>query len=288
MIIFDYRHTAIRNFMALTAQAGSVELEEGLVRHMILNSLRAVNLRHRKTYGELVLACEGGELWRKDVFPYYKAARKKGKEKSLVDWRKLDLFIEQVSQEIQVYLKYRVVKVPGAEGDDVIASIVKSVGNESFLESPGIEKAMIVSSDGDFKQLLKYSNVRLWDPIKQRDQVSNNPARDLKEKIIRGDSGDGVPNVLSDDDTFVTDKRSKPIYEKKLWAWLEQEPKEFCDQAKWERNEKLIDFNRIPSEIEAAVMHKYDQEAGKNPGSVLDYFQAFRLRNLMEYVQDFA
>jgi 5'-3' exonuclease len=248
IIIFDYRHTAIRNLMALQRELKTIEVEEGLLRHMILNSIRAVNSRHRRQYGKIVLACEGGQLWRREAFPYYKAARKKGRDQSLIDWKAVDQILEMIAVEIGVYLGYPVVSVPGAEGDDVIAALVKDEAGagDCYLASPDEEPTMIVSSDRDFSQLLVNPAVRLWDPIQQKDVVSNDPERDLKEKIIRGDPGDGVPNVLSADDVFVTGTRQKSIFEKKLAEWLDQEPREFCELSKWERNQRLIDFNCIP------------------------------------------
>jgi hypothetical protein len=296
MIVFDYRHTAIRNLMALCRELGKVELEEGLLRHMILNSIRSINSKHRRQYGELVLACEGGQLWRRAAFPYYKANRKKAKDESLIDWKKVDELFDQITAEIQTYFQYRVVKVPGAEGDDVIASLVHETcmqelsaqdHPETWLQSPDSEKVLIVSSDGDFAQLLRHPNVRQWDPIKQRFVEDPNPLRSLKEKIIRGDSGDGIPNVLSDDDCLVSGKRQKSIFQTKLSGWLDQEPREFCDPDKWERNDRLINFDRIPAGVRADVLDKYRQEGGKPKGHIVDYLMQFRLRNLTEYAADF-
>jgi hypothetical protein len=290
MIIFDYRHTAIRNLMALQRELKTIEVEADLLRHMILNSIRAVNSRHKRKYGQLVIACEGDGIWRREFFPYYKAHRKKGREQSLIDWQLVDRLFDQIADEIQVYMPYRVVKVSGAEGDDVIASLVgdKAGSGDYYFASPDEEPIMIVSADRDFSQLLANPSVRLWDPIQRKDVVSNDPARELKEKVIRGDPGDGVPNVLTDDDALVAGKRQKSIFEKKLVEWLDQEPVKFCEPEKWLRNSTLIDFKHIPDEVRASVLDKYDQEGRKPKGSVMDYLLQFRLKNLMEHAQDFV
>jgi hypothetical protein len=53
---------------------------------------------------------------------------------------------------------------------------------------------------------------------------SPNPIRDLKEKIIRGDKGDGIPNILSPDDSVFAKIRQKNIQQKNLAIWLDSDP----------------------------------------------------------------
>ena len=92
------------------------------------------------------------------------------------------------------------------------------------------------------------------------------PNEYLKEHIIRGDKGDGIPNILSDDDCIVNGVRQKPISKKKVANWIVQDPSEFNDDMKrgWLRNKILIDFDLIPKDISDAIL-KYSFGGVINP-----------------------
>ena len=69
----------ISNLM-VTINRDNLELSEDLVRHMVLNSLRGHNKKFRKEYGDMVIACDSGNVWRRQAFPNYKAGRKANRE----------------------------------------------------------------------------------------------------------------------------------------------------------------------------------------------------------------
>ena len=86
MIIFDYQQIAISNLME---QIGSskTSVDENLVRHMILNTIRTYVKKFKESHGpEIVIACDNRNYWRRDVFPLYKAGRKKSRDASGHDW----------------------------------------------------------------------------------------------------------------------------------------------------------------------------------------------------------
>ena len=210
MIIADYSGIAISNLFTMREQ-----LSEGLVRHMILNSLRSYNVKYRDEYGEMVIACDGGNTWRRQLFPQYKASRKKNREESGLDWAEFFRILGVVRDEIRENLPFKVIHLQGLEADDVIATLTQRT-----QEFGNGEPVMIISSDTDFVQLHQYKNVKQFSPMKKSMIKESDPIRYLREHILRGDSGDGVPNVLSADDVFVSGGRQSPIRAKQIDEWI--------------------------------------------------------------------
>ena len=182
------------------------EINEGYVRHMILNSIRNYNKQYKEEYGELVLCYDGGKNWRKSVFPEYKANRKKNREESSLDWGQIFDWIHGIKDEIRENFPYRVVHVDEAEADDCIAVLAR--------ESHPFEKNIIISSDKDFVQLHTITGLKQFDPIRKR-WITGDPTESLSNKIFYGDKGDGVPNILSDNQVFVEGRRQTPLPKKK-------------------------------------------------------------------------
>lgn len=283
MIIVDLSQVVISNFMVQIGNHTNIKIEEDLLRHMILNSIRSYNSKFRDTYGEMIIACDDSMSWRKQIFPYYKANRKKNREDSEIDWKAMFEILAKVKAELREYFPYRVIQVKNAEADDVIGTLASEFGNTN-------EKILIISGDKDFRQLQNYMNVFQYDPIRKKNIVENNPERYLKEHIIRGDKGDGVPNFLSPDDSLVLNTRQKSISSKKLDIWLGQEPEEFCNESMlrgWKRNQQMVDLNFIPQEIKDQIIEVYKSEAGKTRSKMFDYFFDKKLKNLMTDISQF-
>jgi len=148
---------------------------------------------------------------------------------------------------------------------------------ESTQEFGAGENVMIVSSDGDFIQLQKYSNVRQYSPILRKTLSERNPIRELQEKVLRGDSGDGVPNVLSSDDVFVRDGgRQKPLSSKTVEIWIKyfdslQTIMDGTTYAQFCRNRNMIDLSCIPVEISKKIMETYKTTPIAPKMKVLNY-----------------
>lgn len=284
MQIVDLNQTMISNFMQQIGNHTNIKIEEDLLRHMILNSIRAYNHRFKAKYGELVIACDDKRYWRRDLFPYYKANRKKDREKSEIDWNAVFEVLNRVRDELKDYFPYRVLHVDRAEADDVIASLAHEFGNTN-------EKILIISGDKDFRQLQSYINVEQYDPIRKKMIVENEPEKYLREHILKGDRGDGVPNFLSRDDVLVVPGgRQKPLRQAKLDVWVNQKPEEFCDATmlrNYKRNEQLIDMWKIPENVRASIIDKYNEEAGKGRGKMFSYFVEKRLKNLLADIDQF-
>jgi len=285
MIIVDYSGIAIASIFS---QDRPEEIQEGLIRHMILNSLRRYNVKFRKEYGEMVIACDSTS-WRKEAYPQYKAKRKSNRDESPLDWSHFFTLINGVRDEIKENMHYPVVQVDRAEADDIVATLVKST--QEFGQS---EPVMIVSSDKDFFQLHRYSNVKQFSPMK-RDFAKVDDAAFYKfDHVCRGDSSDGVPNVLSVDDTFTEGIRQRPMYAKKIQEWYTaKDDSQLMDMMGQEtyrnycRNKSVIDLDCIPEDIVQDINDKYNSQTNKNKGKVLTYLIEKRCNMLIDSVADF-
>lgn len=283
MILIDLNQVLLGGLMAqINAQKG-IKIEEDLVRHMILNTLRYNIKQFKNEYGEVVLCCDNRKYWRKEYFPFYKAGRKKAREKSDLDWHLIFDMLAKFKQELREHFPYKVVDVEGAEADDIIGTLVP-------LYAPH-QKILILSSDGDFLQLQRYgSNVKQYNPSMKKYVKSENPALELKEKIIRGDKGDGIPNIFSPSDCFVRDLRQKAITKGIIEKYLNE------DVDKWEseearvgfsRNQTLIDLTNIPGELKDKIINTYDTVPVASRSGLLNYFIEKKLKNLMDVIEEF-
>ena len=262
--------------------------DEGMIRHMTLNSLRMYNQKFKEKYGDMVLACDGMNNWRRGYFPQYKANRRKGRDESTFDWAEAFRIMHTIKDEIKENFPYKVIHLDGCEADDVIGTLV-----ERTQDFGNYEDVMIVSSDGDFKQLQRYDNVKQFSPMMKKFVVDDNPRLNLQEKILKGDTGDGVPNVLSDDDTLVEGRRQTPLSKKKKEAILEDLAEgELLYAASWyrnyQRNETLIDLTKTPQDLKQNIINSYEeQDPWSNKGKVFPYLVAKRMNRLIESAQEF-
>jgi len=287
MILIDY--SGITMPIVFTMSKGTIELEK--MRHMILNTLRMYNVKYRRDYGQMILCLDGGS-WRKRVLKEYKASRKSGREESSIDWDKVWEILNVVRDELIEYMPYPVVAVKDAEADDVIATLVKST--QSFGQH---ERVMIVSSDKDFIQLQKYGNVSQYSPITRKMLKDPNPVNYCFEHVLRGCGGDGVPNVLSDDNTFITEgKRQTPLRKKLIEEWKQagkENLKDVMDEKTYRnycRNLICIDFDHIPEEIQDQIMSEYrhaSEIASKNEAKVLNYLISNKMKMLVGSCSEF-
>ena len=282
MIIFDFNQVAISNLME---QIGSSKtaVDETLVRHMILNTIRTYVKKFKETHGpEIVIACDSKNYWRREIFPHYKASRKKARESSGHDWGSIFDCLNKIRDELKNHSPYKVIEIETSEADDIVAVLVQKYS--------ATQKIMILSSDKDFAQLQRYPNVEQYSPILKKFIKEPLPLAQLKQLIIRGDKGDGIPNILSADDCFVTATRQKPITETKIIGWMNQEPKNFCNDLmlrNFSRNETLIDLTKIPENLKETILHTYENAKGKTKQEFMNYMIANRLKNLIEVIDEF-
>ena len=283
MIIVDLSQVMISNLMMQLGNHTNTEVEEDLLRHMILNSIRSYNMKFKDEYGEMIIACDDRTFWRRDVFPYYKANRRKSREKSELNWTQIFDALHKIRDELKAFFPYRVIQVDGAEADDIIGTLAMNYGDTS-------EKILILSGDKDFVQLQRYNNVKQYDPVQKKFRTTNDPDRFIKEHIMRGDTGDGIPNFLSTDNCLVVGDRQKPVSNKKLESWVYLNPEEFCDEHMlrgYRRNQQLVDLTYIPNDIQKNIWEEYKAQAGKDRKNLFNYFIEKKLKNLIESINEF-
>jgi len=279
MILVDLNQVLISNFMVQTRGAPDVKPNKEMIRHMVVNSLRGFNVKFKNKYGNMVLCADAGNPWRRDAFPNYKYSRRKGRDDSAFDWENIFNIITEIKNEIRDNFPYAVMYIERCEADDIIATLAKY-----YHQS---EPIMIVSGDKDFIQLQRFTNVEQYAPIQKKflgeDIV---PEQFLMEHIIKGDRSDGIPNILSADDCFVTGEKQKPITKKRLEEFssgqMDAETK-----TNFERNKKLVDLMQIPGLLENEIINSYRNYKFNDRSKLLTYFIENKLKSLMENIGDF-
>jgi hypothetical protein len=293
VIVVDYNQTAISSLMANLAGRRDVEVNIPLVRHMIINALRSYRKKFGPEFGDMVIACDNRHYWRRQYFPNYKANRKKSRDDSGFDWNSIFEALHLVRAELSEHFPYPVIDVDGAEADDVIAVLAEysqTMNTDGLL--PSAEPFLVLSGDHDFNQLQKWSNVKQYAPVQKKFiKLTETPEAVLMEHIIMGDKGDGVPNILSCDDTFINGDRQRPIRKDKLAEWKTQKPEEFItSDVMWrnfQRNRELVDLSRIPEDIKESIIDSYEKQKGGDRSGLLNYFIANRMTQLIELVDEF-
>jgi hypothetical protein len=281
MIILDYNAIAIANIVVQ-----KVAIDEDMIRHMILNSIRMYNKKFRDQYGQMVIANDSSN-WRKEVFPQYKHSRKSNREASTIDWTEVFRIINLVFEEIGDNLPYKTVRVTGCEADDVIGALV-----ERTQEFGNHDEVMIVSADKDFIQLQRYNNVRQFSPMTKKFIEHSDPVEYLFEHILKGDSGDGVPNVLSPDNTFSEGIRQSPMTKKKIDTYrvpVDQLPEVMGEEIyrNYCRNKRMIDLTQTPSNLVEEINKTYEESKPAHQSKVLNYLIKKRCKMLIECAGEF-
>jgi len=296
MIVVDYSQVSISNFMAEIGHRkdSSVDVNVPLIRHMILNSIRSYRNRYGKEFGEIVIACDNRHYWRREIFPHYKAGRKGAREASGLDWSSIFEALNMVRDEIDEFMPYPVINIHGAEADDVIGALAEYSQTASTVGKlfASAEPFLVISGDHDFAQLQKFPNVSQYSPGKKKMIKITEPAHNvLMEHIIIGDRGDGVPNMLSDDDTFVVEsKRQRPIRKVLLAEWKKQQPAEWVTSEMahgYKRNKQLVDLSCTPDDIKEEICKSYAAQLDKGRGDLFSYFVSKQLTGMMDVIQDF-
>ena len=281
MIILDYNGIAISNIMT-----GHVNIEEGVVRHQILNSIRIYRKKHKDKFGEIVIVADGYKNWRKDVFPQYKAHRKAAQTASPFDWKHVFQLTGQIYKELQETFPYVAISMDQCEADDIIGELVRRT--QEFGQG---EDVLIISSDKDFAQLQKYTNVSQYSPKLKGMINDTNPRLNLQKMILGGDRADGVPNVLSKDDTFIEGLRQTPLRQDTIDKLL-ADPKSAGDEVyrNYLRNKKLMDLDETPQHLREAINDKYNQlsQVVPNRRKVMPYLVAHDCNVLLQTIGDFV
>ena len=282
MILIDNTQILLASIFAQIRGDDSL-IDEDFVRHMTLNTYRMYKRKYEDKFGELVICQDAGNYWRKDVFENYKQNRKDSQKKDSKDWNKIFGVLTKIRDEVSEVFPYKHMYVPRCEADDIIAILVKHNHNK--------ENIMIVSADKDFQQLQKYSNVKQYSPTQKKNLVCDNPQEFLKNHIIKGDSSKLMQQYLSNPDTFVNPEKRQKRMTKSAISKIEDSlqegkiPEDISNN--WERNEKLVNLDLIPEEIEKEILSEWEKPITGDRGKIFNYFVDNRLKMLMESIEEF-
>jgi hypothetical protein len=283
MILVDLNQVMISNMMMQIGNHQNAQVDENMLRHMVLNSLRMNKVKFEAEFGELIICADDKNYWRRTFYPYYKASRKKARDSSELDWNAIFTALNNIREELKTFFPYRVFQIPHAEADDIIGTIVHTEG--TILNSG--KPILILSGDKDYIQLHKYANVKQFDPVRKRWIKHSDPEQYLFEHIVKGDAGDGVPNILSPDDSFVMNKRQRPVTKKRLEECADINNMDQEVKRNWFRNKKLIDLSEVDENIKQQILDAYEQENEKDRSQLFNYFVKNKLKMLMESINEF-
>ena len=284
-ILMDFNQVILASLFQAVGNHTNIDIDENVIRHMFLNSVRMNRKKFHNDYGEIIICADGKNTWRREAYPYYKANRKKTRDKSDLDWNNVFNIMNVIRDEMREFFPYKVIHIDHCEADDIIGTIIH---NEGTTMNTGAEKYLVLSADKDFIQLQTYANVDQYDPIRKRWLSDNNPTQFLEEHIIKGDSGDGVPNILSPDNCLAVGERQKPMTQKRMALY--KGTSENMDEetiARYNRNKKMIDLNEVPQKYKDMIMAEYNKEETVGRSQLFSFFITKKLKNLVSDIQDF-
>jgi len=249
-----------------------------------LNTLLEIQKKHNPSH--IAVAFDlSGSTFRHDIYPEYKANRDETPEPIR--------FSIPIIKDLLKSFNIPILEMKGFEADDIIATLSKYLQTEETIPAGmnGMfeekQNVMIISSDKDFIQLQQYDNVKQFSPIAKKFITDKDPKSYLDEHILRGDKSDGIPNILSDDNVFVEERRQIPLTKKKI-AELDMDNLSESNNYRYSRNKTLIDLSCIPERIEEKILTEWKEtDQCKSKKDMLNYFMKHRLKNLMEVIEEF-
>lgn len=297
MILVDYSQVALAAILTFQRELKGSEAEvKNLIRHVTLSTLKSYKKKYGKDYGELVICCDGRKYWRKEFFEFYKGMRKSNRDKSDLDWKLIFDTLSEMREDLAKVFPYRVLHVDRAEADDIIAVMAKYL-QENLLVQQGLveepQNILILSSDKDFKQLQLYNNVKQWSPMQKKyiTATQKEITEHKIEHIVKGDTGDGVPNILSKDNVFMEGERQKPMSAKRLQEFFEKgfdACKNDEERRNWHRNATLVDFQFIPTDVSEEIIKAYiNTQPSGDKMTIMNYLIEHRCRLLLDELEDF-
>jgi hypothetical protein len=290
MILIDYSQVSLANILSFKKElmSGDPKATTDLIRHATLATIKSYKKKYGKDYGDIVVCCDGRNYWRRTYFEYYKASRKKHRDASELDWGMIFDTLSKIREELIEFFPYKVMHLDTCEADDVIAVLAQMTQDFGFNEN-----VMIVSSDKDFKQLHKFDNVKQYSPLLRK--MITAKKSEIHENyithVVKGDTGDGIPNILSKDNCFVVGERQTPVSAKRLAEFMEKGI-DACrndeEKRNWQRNQILVNFDHIPEDIKNLILNTYLSIKPKGDKmAIMNYLIANRCRLLLDEIEEF-
>ena len=283
MILLDTNQTMIATLFSLFSKEELKDITENDVRRAALLGISRFNNQFKDKYGDIVLCYDVGGYWRKDVFPEYKASRKKQQKDDGIGWSKIYGHFKTVREEIKQIFPWKSIYLTGVEADDIISVLVENYYNK--------DKILIVSSDKDFQQLQRFPNVEQYSPNKKKMIKCDDPEGFLIEHMVKGDVSDGIPNVLSDDDAIInSDKKQTIMTKKRLKEAMDHYVSNKVDfnmkgvkyVDNWIRNKTMIDMSCIPQEFKDKILDKWSEPIIGDKSKIFNYLVDVKLGEMAD------
>lgn len=296
MIIVDFSQVLLASVFVFSSdfQKGQdTDKMKDILRHVLHQSLLSYKRKYTSEYGEMIIACDGEKYWRKDVFPQYKANRKKSRETSTLDWENVFAHMDTMKAELRTIFPWKVIEVPEAEGDDIMGVMTKYAlehgEGEGLFDEP--KPILLITSDGDMKQLHELGPVKQWSPH-QKKLVAKPEKNFLLDKIIRGDAGDGIPSVLSPDDWFTNSAydgiRAKPVTKAVIERFSKGLGLNEEEKVRYERNRVMVDLDCTPEFVTKLIIEQYETaKPSRDTMKIMTFLQGVRAKQLLEIVHEY-
>ena len=311
--------TANTFFRARHVMQGDADIKLGMALHITFNSIKKA---WQDFDGKHVVFCLEGRSWRKDFYAPYKRNRQETRsamtEKQQAEdklfWETYDEFINFITEKTNC----TTLQHSRLEADDLIAG---------FIQSHPDDKHVIISTDGDFAQLIsptvsQYNGVGdlhithtgVYDakgkPVIDKKTGLPKPAQDpewmLFEKCMRGDTSDNVfsayPGVRtkgSKNKVGLTeafeDRKSRGYAWNNLMLqrWSDHEGVEHRVMEDYQRNVQLCDLTAQPLEIKQLIAETIANKAKAKDISqvgvrMLKFCNSFDMKKIADNIQQYA
>ena len=285
MILLDFSGTIFASVYVDVAKNN--DTSKDFLRHLLITQIRTYNKKFKDEYGDLVICADAkGTYWRRDIFPFYKANRKKARELSNIDWKQVFEHIGDIISEIKTYLPYKFIQIDNLEADDIIATLALNPPESDDLFE-GNEDVLIISNDHDFRQLHDVDYIKQYFPQKKRFEREAYANLYLFEHICKGDPGDGIPNIKSDPDTFVNeDKRQKAVTKTFIKSCYTNGVPDI-HRARFEKNKKLIDLRQLDESYKELIINTYNNTTIPKKSKLMFYLGSHKLQKNLDCINDF-
>jgi len=269
-VIFDLNHLSYRCFFACRNDIQQVGYK--YLHHVMFNNI--INLSRRFEADKVILCVDDKQNWRKKIYPEYKAQRKENRAED-INWEEFYAEFDKFIEYCKTYFPFYVLQVKYMEADDIAAMLAKTYQNESKT---------IVTSDGDYIQLLRYKNVKIYDPIKSTFKKEDDPVRALKIKCLMGDKSDNIPPIKPRVGEVTAGKIAD---DPKLLQEILEHP-ELGEEYKenYKRNIRLIDLNRIPDKLLSKSIQQFESYQLVDGKGIFNFLAKNKFRDLLNRLNE--
>jgi 5'-3' exonuclease len=278
VLLIDLGHLAHRYLFAKSMDikvAGFGVLRHELLSHGIFPYIS--QFKPDKVY----IGVDYKKSWRKTLSAIYKAQREELREKTAdtVDWNAFYTFMEEFVHELRDVFPFYVPLIPHLEADDIIGWLTKTL--------PAEYEKTLVSGDGDYVQLLKYPNTKLWSPNKKAFVTGVDPEYELLFKILIGDVSDNIPGCQRGVGKVRAAKLITSGALPKMLNEVDAEGKPCEFRRNFDRNKKLIDMDMIPAGLTQRIQDNLVAYNLPDGSKIFNYFLDKKLREMLDNIEKY-